>query len=312
MIRLGITLGDPVGVGPEILIKALPQLEKVKAEFLIFGDKNLLFSLADTYKISFPQNVEILSISDLKITPGFPTKDTHKATLNYLFRAIDYLKKGQLKGLITLPINKEAFKVLELPYRGHTEFLAESFGVKKFAMTFYGKKLKVALATTHIPLKEVPLKMEEEEIVARVELIYEFLRKIKRKKEEIKIALCALNPHAGEGGLLGDEEITSLKPIVEGLQKRGIPLYGPYPADSLFYRASKGEFDFVVALYHDQGLIPFKLLHFRDGVNLTLGLPFVRTSPIHGTAYDIAGKGIADPTSFVSAVKLAVKLARKW
>lgn len=312
MIKLGITLGDPVGVGPEILVKSLPFLETLKTKFIVFGDKNLILNFVKTYKINIPQNIEILNLSCIKIIPGKPTELTHRATVEYLYSAINFLKKGEIQGLITLPINKECFEVLGLPYRGHTEFLAEAFEVKKYAMSFYGKKLKVALVTTHIPLKEVPFKIEPHHIEEKAQLLYAFLKKTQRKKGAIKIALCALNPHAGEGGLLGKEEREILIPLVKKLQNKGIPLFGPFPSDSLFYRAYKGEFDFVIALYHDQGLIPFKLLHFSDGVNLTLGLPFVRTSPTHGTAYDIAGKDMANPSSFISAVKVALKLAKKW
>ncbi|MFN3406429.1 MAG: 4-hydroxythreonine-4-phosphate dehydrogenase PdxA [Caldimicrobium sp.] len=311
MIKIGITLGDPVGVGPEILIKSFPFLATSKAKFIIFGDEALLLNLAKDFQIKIPSNVEIINLSSLKIIPGKPTKSSYEATIKYLQSAIEFLKKGEITGLVTLPISKEAFSALDLSHRGHTEFLAESFQVNKYAMTFYGKKIKVALATTHIPLKEVPLKINPEKIERIACLVYEFLRKTS-KKRELKIALSALNPHAGENGLLGNEEILLLKPLVEKLQAKNIPIYGPIPADSLFYKVLNREYDFVIALYHDQGLIPFKLLHFRDGVNLTLGLPFVRTSPVHGTAYDIAGKGMADPLSFISAVKLALKLAPRW
>lgn len=312
MIKFGITLGDPAGIGPEILAKSLPLLEQKKAFFIVFGDEAYILELAKKFKHKLPKNLEIINLSSLKIIPGQPHEDTHRATLSYLTTSIKFLKEGEIQGIITLPINKESFKVLSLPYRGHTEFLAEAFEVKKYAMTFFAKKLKIALATTHIPLKDVPYKIDPKYIETLVDLIYSFLNKYNARKETFKIALCALNPHAGESGILGEEEQSILIPLITRLQKRGIPIFGPYPADSLFYRAINGEFHFVIALYHDQGLIPFKLLYWREGVNLTLGLPFVRTSPIHGTAYDIAGKGIADPSSFLSAVNLALKLVKKW
>ncbi|MFN3921833.1 MAG: PdxA family protein, partial [Caldimicrobium sp.] len=214
MIKLGITLGDPAGVGPEILVKSLPYLEHLKAKFILFGDKNLILTLTKTYKINIPKNIELLNLSSLHIIPGRPNELTHRATVNYLYSAIDFLKKNEIQGLITLPISKECFKVLELPYRGHTEFLAEAFNIKNYAMCFYGKKLKVALVTTHIPLKEVPYKIDPHIIEKKAKLIYEFLKKIQTKKEVPKIALCALNPHAGEGGLLGNEEKEILIPIV--------------------------------------------------------------------------------------------------
>ncbi len=311
MPSLGITLGDPAGVGPEILVKSFPHLSKIKAKFFLFGDKNYLVKLSKKFKIKIPQNIEVISLSELEITPGKPSRETHLASIKYLEEAIAWVKSGKISGLITLPINKEAFEVFGLPYRGHTELLASEFSVPSYAMSFYGKKLKISLVTTHIPLNKVAESLKPERIKEVARLSFDFVKRLKRKGE-IKIALCGLNPHAGEGGLLGEEEEKVIKPAVLMAKEEGIPLFGPYPADSLFYWALQGRFDFVIALYHDQGLIPFKMLHFRDGVNLTLGLPIVRTSPVHGTAYDIAGKGIADPGSFLSAVKLTFNLSKKW
>jgi len=310
MTEIGITLGDPAGVGPEILIKSLPHLSKSKAQFLIFGDKAFLDKLSKEYQVSFPQNVEIIDLSNVKVIPGKPSPESHLASIRYLDAAFSFLKSSKIKGLVTLPINKEAFEVAGLPFRGHTEYLAKSFSVKNYGMSFYGKKLKVTLVTTHIPLKEVPKAISRERVLEVAALTYEFIKKYEKIKGEVKIALAGLNPHAGEGGLLGSEEKDVLEPVCMEAKREGIPLYGPYPSDSLFYWALKGRFHWIIALYHDQGLIPFKLLHFRDGVNLTLGLPFPRTSPVHGTAYDIAGKGLADPRSFISAVKLALKIAK--
>jgi len=312
MLKLGITLGDPAGVGPELLVKSLPILSQTRAHFLIFGDENLIEELSQAYQIPLPQNLTLLNLSKIKPTPGKPTPESHLASIRYLEGALEALKSGEIKGVITLPINKEAFEVAGLPFRGHTEFLAKNLKAKKYAMSFYGKKLKVSLVTTHLPLKEVPSAIKEERILEIASLSYDFLQKLKGGKREIKMALCALNPHAGEGGLLGSEEKEVLQGALVKAQGLGIPLYGPFPADSLFYFALQGHFDYVLALYHDQGLIPFKMLHFKDGVNVTLGLPVVRTSPVHGVAYDLAGKGLAHTGSFVSAVKLALKLAKKW
>lgn len=310
MPSFGITLGDPAGVGPEILVKSFSYLSQIKSKFIIFGDKGFLERLAREFKTKVPQNIEILSLSEIEVSPGKPSRETHLASIKYLEEAIAWAKKGEILGLITLPINKEAFEVSGLPYRGHTEMLASKFSVSSYAMCFYGKRLKISLVTTHIPLNKVVENLMPERIKEVARLSYEFVKKLK-KKGEIKLALCGLNPHAGEGGLLGEEDEKVIKPAVLMAQKEGIPLFGPYPADSLFYWALKGKFDFVIALYHDQGLIPFKMLHFRDGVNLTLGLPIVRTSPVHGTAYDIAGMGIADPGSFLSAVRLTLNLSKE-
>ncbi len=311
MLRLGITLGDPAGVGPEILVKSFPFLQRLKAEFLIFGDTALIQDLTKVYQSPLPSNVNILNLSSVKVTPGRPTSESHLVVVKYLERALDFALEGKIKGLVTLPINKEAFKVWGLPFRGHTEFLAERLGARNYAMSFYGKRLKLSLVTTHLPLREVPHTIRAERILEVARLSYSLLRKIQSKGKDIRMALCGLNPHAGEGGLLGGEEKEILEPVVTQARIEGIPLSGPYPADSLFYWAIQGRFDYVIAIYHDQGLIPFKMLHFKDGVNLTLGLPIVRTSPVHGTAYDIAGKGVAEIGSFLSAVKLAFQLAKR-
>ncbi|MGC8871446.1 MAG: 4-hydroxythreonine-4-phosphate dehydrogenase PdxA [Caldimicrobium sp.] len=310
MVSLGITLGDPCGVGPEILIKSLVYLSKLKAKFFVFGDKNYLEDLSKKFFVEIPKNVEIISLSQLKINPGFPTRETHLASIKYLKEAILWAKAGKISGLITLPLNKEAFEVADLPYRGHTEMLAKEFSAKSYAMSFYGKRLKVSLVTTHLPLNKVSENLKLEKIIEVARLSYWFMKRLFPKKK-IKMALCGLNPHAGEGGLLGEEEEKILKPALEMAKEEGIPIDGPYPADSLFYWALKGKFDLVIALYHDQGLIPFKMVHFRDGVNVTLGLPIIRTSPVHGTAYDIAGKGLADIGSFLSSVTLTFNLSKK-
>jgi 4-hydroxythreonine-4-phosphate dehydrogenase len=311
MLRLGITLGDPAGVGPEILVKSFPFLQRFKAEFLIFGDTALIRDLTQVYQSALPSNVTILNLSRVKVTPGRPTKESHQAVVKYLERALDFALEGKIKGLVTLPINKEAFQVCGLPFKGHTEFLAEGLGARNYAMSFYGKKLKVSLVTTHLPLRDVADTLRAERILEIARLSYSLLKKIQRKSKDIRMALCGLNPHAGEGGLLGGEEKEILEPVVTRARREGIPLSGPYPADSLFYWAIQGRFDYIIAIYHDQGLIPFKMLHFKDGVNLTLGLPLVRTSPVHGTAYDIAGKGVAETGSFLAAVKLAFQLAKR-
>jgi 4-hydroxythreonine-4-phosphate dehydrogenase len=229
---------------------------------------------------------------------------------------VRYLKEGvrlcleeRLHALVTGPISKTALRLAGEPYPGHTEMLADMTGAKEVAMAFYGKKLKIVLVTIHVSLKEVPKLLSVEKILQVTKLAYLFLKQ-DLGIERPKMALAALNPHAGEGGLFGEEERQILEPAIEQALREGLPLEGPYPADSLFFRAVSGEFDLVVSLYHDQGLIPFKLLHFHDGVNLTLGLPIIRTSVDHGTAYDIAGKGVARPDSLLAAISLAQQMAR--
>ncbi|MCS7278426.1 MAG: 4-hydroxythreonine-4-phosphate dehydrogenase PdxA [Thermodesulfobacteriaceae bacterium] len=306
--KIGISLGCPAGIGPEVILKSLFDLKKYWPNLLIIGDKRVLQDTSQRLKCELPP-VEILSLSALKLIPGKPTIEGYKAMGFYFQTAIELAKRGEIQAIVTAPISKEGLNKAGFPYSGHTDWLAKEFQVKDYVMCFYGKKLIVSLVTIHIPLKEVPLKLNSQKILKVCELSYEFLKKVKRKGN-LKIALCGLNPHAGEGGLLGEEEKTLLEPALRECEKRKIPVSGPYPADSLFYWAYKGRFDLVVSLYHDQGLSPFKLVHFEDGVNVTLGLPIVRTSPCHGTAYDLAGKGLANPKSFLSAVKLAIRLVK--
>ena len=305
---IAITLGDPAGVGPEVLLKALPYFKRHLKKFLIIGDKKVLEARAKLFSLKLPHEVEILSVSELDVEPSQPTLEGFQAMLTYLETAISLAKEKRVKAIVTLPITKEGLAKVGSKYRGHTELLADAFGVKDYVMCFYGKRLIVSLLTTHLPLKEVPGALSEEKVISVAELSYEFLRKIKPKKKSLSLALCGVNPHAGEGGLLGEEELRILFPAVEKSKASGIPLSGPYPADSLFYHAVKGRYDLVIAIYHDQGLAPFKLIHFKDGVNVTLGLPIVRTSPCHGTAYDIAPLGVASPKSLISALKLSLKL----
>jgi len=305
--KIAISMGCPAGIGPEIIIKSLNELKDYNKYFLIIGDKKVLQKTAENLNLPLP-NTEIISLSELDIIPGKPTIEGYKAMAEYFQTAINLAKEGKVQGIVTAPISKEGLNKVGILYSGHTSWLAKEFNISDYAMAFYGDKLIVSLVTIHIPLKEVPQSITTEKIYKVCNLSFRFLQKL--GKQNPKIALCGLNPHAGESGLLGDEEEKIIKKAVKICQKEGIPVSGPYPADSIFYWAYKGRFDLVVSLYHDQGLAPFKLLHFEDGVNVTLGLPIVRTSPCHGTAYDIAGKGVADPQSFISAIKLALRLLK--
>ncbi|PMP67013.1 MAG: 4-hydroxythreonine-4-phosphate dehydrogenase PdxA [Thermodesulfobacterium geofontis] len=308
--KIAISMGCPAGVGPEVIVKALNHFQKEKPEILkniiVIGDKNILSKTSYNLGKPIPEEVEIDSISNLDITPGNPTLEGYKAMVAYFKKAIKLAKEKRVQAIVTGPISKEGLNKVGIGYSGHTDWLAKEFNAKSYVMTFYGEKMIVSLVTVHIPLKEVPQSITPDKIFDTAKLSYEFLKRLKIK--DPRIAICGLNPHAGESGLLGEEEKTIIKGAVEMCKKEGIPLYGPYPPDSLFYWAYKGKFNLVIALYHDQGLIPFKLIHFEDGVNITLGLPIIRTSPCHGTAYDIAGKGIANPKSFISALNLSLKL----
>ena len=242
-------------------------------------------------------------IPELDFEVGRVSKSCGVAQFSFLKSAVEDAKTGKIGAIVTLPINKEAIKLADFPFPGHTEFLASSFGVKNYAMMLANEKLKVVLLTTHLPLREVPERVKKEVVLEKLVLI-------NRAFPGSRIAVCGLNPHAGEGGLFGREEIEEIAPAVEGAKESGIKAFGPYPADTVFNRALSKEFDVVLAMYHDQGLIPVKVTGFGRSVNVTLGLPIVRTSVDHGTAYDIAGKGVADSGSFREAVKIALKLLR--
>ena len=223
------------------------------------------------------------------------------AQFEYLKSAVNSIKKGEIDAIVTLPINKESIRYAGFDFPGHTEYFAFQFNVKDFAMMLANSKLKVVLETIHIPLKEVPEKISTDSIFKKVLLI-------DKTFPGEKIAVAGLNPHAGEDGLFGNEEKRIIKPAIEKAKTFGIDVCGPFPSDTVFNRAVLGEFGTVLCMYHDQGLIPVKLTGFNETVNITLGLPFVRTSVGHGTAYDIAGKGIADIGSFLRAVEVAVEL----
>ncbi len=306
-IRLGVTMGCPAGVGPELILKALTHPFPEDLALVVLGDENLLREAARKLSLPLPL-AEIISLSQLPYRPGAPNEETARAMVRYIKEGVRLCLEGQLAGLVTCPISKAALKLAGEPFPGHTEMLAALTGAREVAMAFYGKRLSVVLVTIHVPLRKVPELVTVPQILRVTRLAYQFLKDL--KPEEPRLALAALNPHAGEGGLFGDEEERVLQPAVEEARRQGIPLSGPYPADSLFYRAVKGDFDLVVGLYHDQALIPFKLLHFEDGVNVTLGLPIIRTSVDHGTAYDIAGQGVAREKSLVAAIELAYRLAK--
>ncbi len=316
-------MGCPAGVGPEIVIKALSRSWPESVQLIVLGDAKLLLAIAK--QMGFPCNYEIfdspkkihssnahaiLNLSHLScVEPGRPNLETAKAMVRYIKEGVLLCQQGVLCALVTSPISKAALKLAGEPYPGHTEMLALLTGAKEYAMAFYGEKLKIVLVTIHVALKDVPKLLSKDAIIKTARLAQTFLKQDLGIKHP-RLALAGLNPHASEGGLFGDEEEKILIPAVKAAQEQGIALFGPYPSDSLFFRAVEGEFDLVVSLYHDQGLIPFKLLHFRDGVNLTLGLPIIRTSVDHGTAYDIAGKGKAHAQSLIKAIELAIKMAK--
>ena len=284
--RIGITVGDPAGIGPEIAERATSD-ESVRAVCA-----PVLYGAPD------PRGTAPM---------GTASAAGGRSAYEAVVAATGDAVAGRIDGLATAPINKAAWAMAGLPWRGHTELLAELTGARRVAMMFHAERLRVVLATTHVPLAEVPRRLTRERIEAVVGLAHDELPRFGCARP--RLAVAGLNPHAGEGGLLGEEDDRVLRPAVEACRARGIAVAGPEPADTLFVRALRGAFDAVIACYHDQGLIPVKLVAFGQAVNVTLGLPIVRTSVDHGTAYDIAGRGVADPSSMIAAVRLAATLA---
>jgi 4-hydroxythreonine-4-phosphate dehydrogenase len=287
--RIGITLGDCAGVGPETVDLAL-RSDRVpgSAEYVLIGRQP-------------------------NCKPGEPTIETARAAAAALEEGVTRLGRGELTAIVTGPIHKARMYEVGFKFAGQTEFFAERCGVKNFAMCLTGGEITVALVTTHIPLSEVSRALKQSEIVRVALLLADFLRL--RSHSSPRIAVAGLNPHAGESGKIGREEIEIIAPAVAELQSRienrESRIVGPLAPDTVFHRAAEGEFDAVLCMYHDQGLIPLKLHAFHGSVNVTLGLPFPRTSPDHGTAFDIAGKRIGRPDSMIAAINLAVELVQK-
>ena len=290
--RIGISLGDPSGIGVEVTLAALEQA-KVKRALtpVLFGDASVRPGAHELRVVSQ------LAASDRR--PGKPTRAGGLAQLAYVHAAIAAAKRGEIDGICTAPVSKEAITKAGVPFAGHTEVLADSFGVEVM-MLMKGPLLSVALATNHLPLRAVPDALSTPKLVAQLELLDRGLRS--RLGHRPRIAVCGLNPHAGDGGVLGSEEARVIAPAIRKAKALGLDVSGPFAADGLFASARKFPFDVALAMFHDQGLVATKTLDFERTVNVTLGLPVPRTSPDHGVAYDIAGKGRADPTPMVSAL----------
>lgn len=313
--RVAITMGDPAGVGPEIIVKAFKELDLYSiCKPLVIGDREVLKEVVKKIGIDFnPENIEILNLDIIKspktIQLGSPSKESGEASLAYITKAVELFRLGIIDAVVTCPISKAAIKLAGSKWSGHTEMLAELTNTTEYAMAFYCNTLRVLLTTIHVPLKDVPSLISKDRVLSSIKLAKRACEML--GIESPRIAVSGLNPHAGENGLLGKEETEEILPAIEQARKTGIDVSGPYPADSLFWRAHRGEFDLVVAMYHDQALAPFKLIAFEEGVNFTVGLPFVRTSPDHGTGYDIAWQGKASPKSLIEAIKLAVRMVSR-
>ncbi|MGD9106390.1 MAG: 4-hydroxythreonine-4-phosphate dehydrogenase PdxA [Desulfobacterales bacterium] len=323
---IGITMGDPVGIGPEIILLSLinPSIYKV-CRPLVIGDsrilgatKKIIQSRLEIESIKSPDagiykcgTVDVLNISKLdpdKITWGRPTVQTGGAMVRYITAAADLAIKERIEAMVTCPINKMAMQLSGFHYSGHTELLAERTKSNEFAMMLAGDRLRVVLVTIHVPLRDVPVILSRQKIVKTIKLAWQALNERFGIKSP-RIAVSGLNPHAGEGGMFGDEEKNIIAPAIHDAGNQGFYASGPFPPDTIFYHAANKRYDAVISMYHDQGLIPFKLIHFNNGVNTTLGLPIIRTSVDHGTAYDIAGTGIADPGSLIAAINMAAQQA---
>jgi len=306
-------MGDPAGVGPEVALRACSSRGAERsARFVLVGDEGVFVETARRLRLTNAKRRAIEEVGSLAAAdrkPGKPTAAGAEAAYRSILRAVELVQRGEADAIVTAPVNKHAIQSLGYDFPGHTETIAGLAGDAEVRMMLAGSTLRVVLATTHIRLRDVPDAVTAERVARTAEIAARALRRdfgLRRPR----LALAGLNPHAGEQGSFGDEEIRVLGPAIELAKRRGIVLDGPHPPDTVFFRARSGDFDAVIALYHDQGLAPFKLVHFHDGVNVTLGLPFPRTSPDHGTAYDIAGRGKADASSMAAAIGMATAMAR--
>jgi 4-hydroxythreonine-4-phosphate dehydrogenase len=323
---IGISLGDVTGIGPEVVLKAVAAESKTdNTKFLFIGDERIFQQLNEKLSLNLPLKKfsSYAGAGQFFITNPFsePLPENLPAGSPIAARtSVVWLRDGaerclrhELDALITAPVNKESIIRARHKFVGQTEFLSELANTTRTAMMLLGydergRWLRVALVTIHIPLKTVAERLTPGKITLAIELAAQACRDL--RSPQARIAVCGLNPHAGEGGKFGDEEIKIISPTVLAAQKNGFDVIGPLSGDTVFHHALRGDFDAVVAMYHDQGLAPLKAVAFDTGVNWTLGLPFIRTSPDHGTAYDIAGKGIANPSSMIAAIRLAKQLAR--
>ncbi len=322
---IGITMGDPAGVGAEVIVKALadPEIRNM-GRFIIFGLNEAITYVADTCEFDvfwwrdqhehirqYGHRVVVADYDEYNILSAdlhAPSKQGGMISYQFLLDACDAWKRNIIHALVTAPINKISWQLAGVKYPGHTEFLADQFRTKRVTMMFAAEKLRVALATIHIPLMDIRNQFTIGCVFQPIDLMHQALSEWFGIAKP-KIGVCGLNPHAGEGGRFGDEEERIIKPAITMANEVGIDAQGPFPADTLFLQALSGKFDGIVAMYHDQGLIPIKLLAFDTSVNITLGLPIIRTSVDHGTAFDIVGQNKANPGSMKHAIKLACEIA---
>ncbi|MFQ6095904.1 MAG: 4-hydroxythreonine-4-phosphate dehydrogenase PdxA [Candidatus Bathyarchaeia archaeon] len=324
---IGVTMGDPAGIGPEISVKSLMKSEIYKiCKPVLIGDLNLLKDTAEALRLDVkfkalrsPRNAEgrigVIEVIDLRnvdlarLEVGRISAEAGRASMDYVEKAVEFALKGEIDAMVTAPINKKAVSLAGSRHLGHTEMIAALSGVEDPLTMFWVGGARIFFLTRHVPIRNALGAVKKERIIETTLKIEDALRKI--GLENPRIAVAALNPHASDGGIIGTEEEEEITPAVEELRRMGLDVHGPIPADSVFHQAVEGRYDAVLSLYHDQGHIAAKTLDFYGTVSVTLGLPFIRTSVDHGTAHDIAGKGIANPRSLQEAIKLAAKLTTK-
>jgi 4-hydroxythreonine-4-phosphate dehydrogenase len=323
--RIGITLGDINGIGPEVVIKALADTRLLNILTpVVYGSTRVLSYYKKLLNLEdfnysqikgagqfFPKTVNVFNCWEdtIEITPGQPSKQTGNAALLSLQKAVADIKEGLIDGLVTGPIDKNTIHGPEFPFHGHTEYLTQEFGAGESLMLLVGENLKVGLVTEHVPLKEITQHLTRDRVELKIRLLELSLKK-DFNIQKPKIAVLGLNPHAGDNGLLGTEENEIIRPVILDLKNKGKLVMGPFAADGFFASGQYTKYDAVLAMYHDQGLVGFKALAFENGVNFTAGLPIVRTSPDHGTAYDIAGKNLSDESSMRHAIYLACDIIK--
>jgi 4-phospho-D-threonate 3-dehydrogenase / 4-phospho-D-erythronate 3-dehydrogenase len=325
---LGITMGDPAGIGPEVIAKALARAKVRRVcRPLVIGSFPVMQQAVKSLKLKMNvirvegHDPKPLRLSDLAVLDpldhplgrfqrGVAAVETGAASVLFIKKAVELAQLGCIDGIVTAPINKEAINMAGCHFPGHTELLADLTQTEESGMMIIGGPLRIMFVTTHVAIKDLPSLLTQAKIEKAIRLAHLALRDLFGIKKP-RIGVAALNPHAGEHGLFGDEEARVILPAARAAQAQDIRASDPLPADTLFGKAARGDYDAVVALYHDQGLIPLKLVAFGTCVNLTVGLPIIRTSVDHGTAFDIVGKGIADPGSLIEAITLAAKLATR-
>ncbi|VAX19663.1 4-hydroxythreonine-4-phosphate dehydrogenase [hydrothermal vent metagenome] len=314
---VAVSWGDPAGVGPEVILKSFPRLpKKLRCKLTVFGSLSCFLALERRLKTGVDivdaskkigkmfDGLRVADVVDMKFSQknfGRIDRLFGKAAMTGVEKAVEAVREGRFGALVTAPISKEAVNLAGYRIAGHTEFLSETMGGVEVAMMLSSKKLSVIVATTHVAIRDVPGRLSRKKLAGLFKLIHRSLVKFGVKKP--RLAVCGLNPHASDGGLFGDEEKTIIAPAIKAVRSAGVDVSGPYPADTMFTPRAISGYDVAVAMYHDQGLVPVKALSFGKTVNITLGLPFVRVSVDHGTAFDIAGKNRADATSMIHAIK---------